>query len=155
MTTLSAIIAAILTALSVNLGTFDLSVTGRVHEGTYTLPTDGPAFACVMPARLLSSEERTRGEWFLETHEVRIRLWGQVTTSGPDDRVVRGRLLQEEAKIVLDNARANLSTALWRCIDYSCNAVEPQPSGATAAAGWAFAELVLNFSFRRASGTGV
>jgi hypothetical protein len=154
MNTLPNIVAAILVALTVNLGTFDLSGVDQVQEGTWEAPPGSVAFACLPPAELISSVGECRNAYYLETWRQTVRLWAPSTSSGTEVRASTSRQLAAQAQQVLDNARANGASACWRVVRWEITGARVNPSAATANSTWAYAELVITFAFRRATGTG-
>lgn len=147
--------AAIVAALAVDLGTYDLSATDQVQEGTFVQPPGSVAFAAVLPAQQIGAENQARNTLVLDTYLVRVRLWAPVTATTTGDRVSRGRLLAEEARTAIERARDTLGNALWKCVAFAVTDSVPHPSPATAAGpGWARAELTITLTFRRASGSG-
>lgn len=152
MNTLSAVVTAVLAALAADLGTFDLSATDQVKEGTYVGPPGSVAFACLTPPALTDSEPQAIGAWYLETYTSEIRLWVPYTADTTDNRAQRGRLVADEAKAALEVVRA-AGGALFKCVAFRCESTNPEP-GASLSASWVHAVLTLEFSFRRQSGTG-
>lgn len=156
LNTLPAVVSHILSTLAVDLGTMDLSATDQVKEGTYLLPPGSTAFACLTPPAQTASEPWGRGpDWYVESFQAEIRAWAPVTDSTTDERAERARLLASEIKTALDNARVVPGPGLWRCVTFRVAAVQPDPAGATSLPTWARAVLTVEFTFRRATGTGV
>jgi hypothetical protein len=154
MTTLPLVVSAILTALTANLGTFDLSTADQVQEGTWESPPGSVAFACLPPAELVSSTPEARGAIYAETYRQTVRLWAPCTASTTEARASTSRQLAAQAVQVLDNAHANGSTAAWRCLPWAVTTSRLNPSAALAGSTWAYAELTITFTFRRGTGTG-
>ena len=153
MTTITAIVTAIVTALTADLGTIDLSTTDQVQEGTFVRPPGSEAFAAVLPPRLLDSQGQARNLCYLETYEVVVRLWAPVPAATHESRVARSRLLQAEAQKALDGARDDTSTAIWRCVRWAVTGGDPHPAPA-GAADWAHVALTITLTYRRGTGTG-
>lgn len=154
MNTLSAIVTALLAALAVDAGTFDLSGSDQVKEGTFVANPLSVAFACLTPPELVESTPETRDEWYLETFQTEVRLWVPFTADTTGNRAARGRLVADEVKALLDNARANVGSALWRCVYFRTATVDPDPANATASHSWVHTTLTVEFTFRRLVGTG-
>lgn len=156
MNTLGAIVAAILAALAVDHGTFDLSGPDQVQVGTFADPPVSRAFAGLVPPALTNSVPQGVGpDWYVETYRAELRLWGKVTKSDTEDRATRWRLFAAEVVQSLDNARTDGSNALWRCRSWRVATSEPETAGANVVPGWAHGRLTIEFTFLRRSGTGV
>lgn len=156
MNTLGAIIAAMVTALVADHGTFDLSGPDQVKVGTYDQPpTTARPFACVVPpAQTASAPYGTGPDFYLETYRAEVRVWAPVTRGSTEDRAERARLVSAEVVQSLDAARTG-DTAIWRCVYWRVVDSTPDPAAATALPGWARGQITIEFTFRRAVGTGV
>ncbi len=153
MTTISDIIEAILAALAVNHGTYDLSGADQVKEGTYDRPPGSRAFACVLPPEQTAGEELSRGEFYRETHSIVVRVWAPVAATTTPGQAQATRALVTEVKVALDAARNDDATALGECTDFAVRGVTHQPAAADTPADWAYAALTLNTVHLRARGT--
>jgi hypothetical protein len=161
VTTLPNIVAAILTALAADLGTFDLSGDDQVKEGTYTDPPTGSerCFACLPPAELVSSEPHGQPvAYYLETWRQTIRAWAPSTASTADSKASTSRQLVAQIEQVLDRARLNdypaATVPIWACATWVVSGAKQNPSAANAALTWAHVELTVTFSFPRPAGRG-
>ena len=154
MTTLTAIQAAIVAALAADLGTFDLSATDQVKEGTYQMPPGSTAFAAVEPIAVTDSEPQGRARWFRRRALVTIRLWAPYTAETTGDRAARARLLLHEAAAALDAARRVGTNALYRCQRFLIRSAQPDPAAANAPSTWASGALVVELTFLSTSGFG-
>lgn len=158
MNDLPSILSALVAALSVDHGTFDLSGDDQVKEGTYPSPPVSRAFASFVPPEQIESVPYGVGpDFYLETYRLELRLWAQVTDSTPGTRAARGRLIDGEVRQTLDTARLgndDAIIAIWRCVRWRVASAKPDPAAAKALAGWAQARLTIEFQFRRAVGTG-
>lgn len=153
MTTLDAIVAALLTGLAVDLGTYDLSGTDQVTEGAYLTPPGPVPSACVVPPVMRAAVEQARGAWYLETHTIEIRAWAPITETTPTVRSDEARQLAAELMARLDALRSDLASPLWRCVTWAATSLAHEPSGDTGV--WlARADVTITISYRRASGTG-
>lgn len=154
MTTITAVVAAIVTALSANLGTYNLSGSDQVKEGTYEKPPGSVAFAAVLPAEMTGSVGQMRNTAYLEDWQIRVRLWAPYTADTSGNRVQAARTLASEAKKALDGARDSLSgNALWKCVRFAVTDENPAPVNASAPSTWAHAEITLTLTLRRATQT--
>lgn len=152
MTTLSAITAALVTALAVDLGTFDLSGTDSVKRGTFSAPPISGPFAAIRPAEQLASEQQACGAWYLEELEILVDLWAPQTGDTTTDAAARAEALQAEAKAAIDAARF-AATALGRCVRFACAGVTLDPAAADAPMTWARSQLRIELTYRRTPGT--
>lgn len=159
MNTLSAIVSALVTALSVDLGTFDLSGPDQVQEGTFDKPPISRTFAGIAPATLTASAPYGTGpDFYLETYRTTVRLWAKVQRADTEDRAERARLLTAEVMQALNPDALGddpATVAIWRCVYWRVASTDPETAGATEVPGWARAALTIEFTFRRAAGTGV
>lgn len=154
MTTISAVVAAIVTALSANLGTYNLSGSDQVKEGTYDKPPGSVAFAAVLPAEMTGAVGQMRNTAYLEDWTIKIRLWAPYTADTTGNRVQAARTLASEAKKALDAARdSSTGTALTRCVRFATTGESPAPVNASAPSTWAHVELTLTLTLRRATQT--
>lgn len=154
MTSLGDIVAAIIAALNVDLGTFDLSESGQVLEGTYDEPPGSVAFACLPPARQVAAAQQCAGVFVLRTMQQEIRLWAPATEGTPANHVERARLLVDEATTAIDAARQTGGNPLWKCIRFQVGRIEPDDVVVTDPPFWAYATLTLEYTYRRQTGTG-
>lgn len=157
MNTLAAIQSALLTALTADLGTFDLSGNDQVKVGVYEAPpVAGVPFLAVGPFKMTGSECQTQAMlWYKETHTVTVAGWAPVTDSQTATQEARGRLLQSETQAAIDTARGTAGNGLWKCVDFEVQTVEPGAVSAKMPMNWGRFELFIRFSFRRAAGGGV
>lgn len=155
MTDLASIIAAIIAALNVDLGTVDLSATGQVLEGTYNEPPGSVAFACLPPARETRAEPQARNAYYLRTWQQPVRLWAPTTAGTPANAVQQARTLADEAVTALDTARATGGNALWKCIRYAVTEIVPDEVVVTDAPSWSYVTLTIELTYRIAAGDGV
>jgi|GEM_PF-5529506 len=150
MNTLPAIVSAILAAVAVDLG------ADQVREGTYVWPSGSLTFAGLTPPALTASVSHGRGpDWYLETYTAELRMWAPVTSGETDERAERSRIISAEVVAALDLVRAQVGTALWRCVSWRVVTSRPDPAAAQASPGWAHAAVSVEFQFRRQTGTGV
>lgn len=150
MTTIADIVAAIVSALSADLGTYDLSATGAVREGTYSSPPSVGAFACVCPPRQRGSEWAC-AEFERETYAIEIRLWAPYTDETPEAHAAAERAIVAEAKAALMAARYS-NTALFRCLSFQATEGDPDPVVVDASPGWASHRLTIETVHNRATG---
>lgn len=153
MITLDAIVSALLAGLAVDLGTYDVSGTDQVVEGSYQTPPGPVPMVCVVPPRMTASVAQARGVWYLETHEIELRGWAPVTVTTTPVRADEARQLAAEIIQRLDQLRDDQSSVLYRCVEWAVTAQLHEPSGDTGT--WlARADVTLTISYRRQSGTG-
>jgi len=150
MTTIDAIVAAIVTALSADLGTYDLSATGSVREGTYTSPPGPGPFACVCPPRQRGSEYAC-AEFERETHQIEVRLWAPYASETAEGHTAAERAIVAEAKAALMAARYG-ATALFRCLSFQVAEGDPDPVVVDASPGCASHRLTIETVHNRATG---
>lgn len=153
MTTIVDIVEAVMAALAVNHGTYDLSGVDQVKEGTYDRPPGSRAFACVLPPDQTAGEAVARGEFYREQHSIVVRAWAPITNTSTTAQAQAARALAAELKVALDAARHDAGTALGECLDFATRAVTYQPADAGAPADWAYASLTLQTVHLRARGT--
>jgi hypothetical protein len=153
MNTLGAVVSALIAALAVDLGTFDLSGPDQVQEGTFDKPVGSRAFAGITPPALTASAPYGVGpDFYLETYRTTVRLWGKVQRSDTEDRAERARLLTSEVMAALNPDALGddpATVAIWRCVYWRVAATDPETAGATEVPGWARAALTIEFTFRR------
>lgn len=149
MTTIADIVAAIVTALSADLGTYDLSATGAVREGTYMSPPGAGAFACVCPPRQRGSEWACT-EFERETHQIEVLLWVPYAAETAEGHTAAERAIVAEAKAALTDARFT-GGALFRCVSFQVTDGEPDPAAVDAAPGWASSRLLIETVHNRAT----
>lgn len=159
MNTLSAVVSALVAALAADHGTFDLSGSDQVKEGTFDKPpVSARPFACVVPpGRSAPAVPQGVGPlWYVESYRAEIRLWAPVTRSDTEDRAERWRLLAAEVVQTLDTLHATKNgNALARCRSFKVSAEDAETAGANVVPGWARGTLTVEFTFLRQSGTGV
>lgn len=158
MNTLPNIVAALLAALAADHGTFDLSGDDQVQQGTFDKPPVSRAFAALVPpGRSSPAVPQGRGpDWYVESYRAEIRLWAPVTRSDTEDRADRWRLLAAEIVQTLDTLHTTRDgNALARCRTWRVAAEDPETAGANVVPGWAHGRITIEFTFLRASGTGV
>jgi hypothetical protein len=157
--TLPEVIADILRTLRTDLGDFDLSGSDRVKLGTFNQPPPTGAFICLTPPALTESVPYGRmTDFFLETYEATLRCFSTVAKSTADERAERGRRLAAEAVAALEVAHLTSGTypnnGLRRCVRFRASADAPNPAADNATPGPGYVAVNLEFTFRRAPGTG-
>lgn len=155
---LADMVAAIKAALQADLGTFDLSGSDAVKEGTFQQPPAGIApFAAIEPPTV-AGEPQGRARWYLRTATLTIRLWGTwsntATAGTTGDRAARARLLMDEAMAALETARRTGGSALYQCVSFVVRGSTPDPAMANVPSQYAYATLTVEFSYRRTAGLG-
>ncbi len=154
MTTIAAIVAAIVAALKADHGGgYNLAGTDAVKEGTWSGPPGSTAFAAVVPPEQTGGEEQARGQIVLETHETEIRAWAPYTAEDTSLRAIAARTLADLLKGALDDARLDQgagATALGRCTSCLVTRVVADPAGGSAGPSWVHVRLTLTTTHRRA-----
>lgn len=155
MTTIDAIIAQVMTALTADLGVYDLSGTDQVKEGTFEMPPiSARPFIAVLPAVQNRGEEQNRGEWTVEDWMLPLRLWAPFTSNSTTSWVAQQRALSREVRIALDAARNNATgLPMWRCLNWAVTGEQPYSANASSAPTWVHTELTIEFTIRRSIGT--
>lgn len=153
MTTLAAIIAAIIAALAADLGTYDFSSTDAVLEGDYLQPPASAPFAAVLPAPL-GTTPRARERLHLHEVSVTVRLWVPWTTDTPPARAAASRTLMDEARTALEAARRTGGNALYRCERFVVSAATPGTAPQATPPEFVLATLTIELTYLRLAGTG-
>lgn len=151
---LADITTAIVAALQADLGTFDLSGTDAVKLGDYAAPPASVPFAAVLPPSVRSDPSQGRARWFVRTVTYTIRLWGSSTVDDPGNRTARATLLMDEAITAIESARRTGSNMLYRCVTFNVAGAVLDRAPANAAGQFAMAELQIELTYRRTTGTG-
>jgi hypothetical protein len=157
---LPAVVAHILATIRADLGDFDLTKDDAVKEGTFLKPPVGSGpFVCLTPPALVDSDEVGPGPLFyLETHTAQLRCWAPVRNASTDERARVGRKIASELVQRLDIAHRDPGTypdnGIARCVRWRASQIDPTAAAATGLPGHGDAAINLEFTFRRAPGTG-
>lgn len=161
MNRISDVVDHILATLRADLGTFDLSTDAdAVKNGTYTKPPNGSGpFVCLVPpAKTDSVPYGTGPDGYVDSYEAELRVFAPVLRATTESRADRGQLLADEVTAALETAHATKGTypanALWRTQSFRVSGTAPNPAADTAKPGPGFVALTIEFSFRRAAGSG-
>lgn len=143
MTTLAAITAALVAALSAQLGDYDLTGTDQVKVGTYTAPPGSLAFIAVPSPAVVSKPFDLRQRKWQHTCTFRLRLWVPWTGEDPAIRAAAAVEIANRAARAIEDARRS-DPDLLLCGSLIVGRAEFDAASARTPPGWAAAFLTVS-----------